>query len=313
MLDLNLLVALDALLEEGSVAGAAARLNTSAPAMSRTLGRIRRQLNDPVLVRAGRHLVPTPRALELHAAVRDLVRQASALLVPAGDPDPATLARTFNLQASDMLLSALAAPLVLTVGRRAPGVVLRFLPDTLEGTSALREGRVDLEIGVIDHAAPETRVEPLGTGRIVGVAREDHPLVIKGVTLRRFADAKHVGVSRHGRLHGPIDDLLAARGLRRRTVVTVSSHSMALLLARQSDLVCLAPAPADDDLPAALGLRTFEIPLELPEVEVAMAWHPRNDADGGQRWLRDQVREVLRGTRVFTNPPGRTPAGRSGK
>ncbi len=291
-LDLNLLLALDVLLEEGSVTGAAARLNTSPPAMSRTLGRIRRLLNDPILVRAGRNLVPTPRALELRDSVHDLVRQAAALLAPPAEPDPATLTRTFSLQASDMLLSALAAPLVSTLGEQAPGVVLRFLPDTLEGTSALRDGRVDLEIGVVDHTDPETRVERLATGHAVGVARRDHPLVTKGPTLQRFADARHIGVSRHGHLQGPIDDLLAAQGLRRSTVATVPSHSMALLLVSRSDLVCIAPAPADDDVTAALGLGIFEIPLNLPEVAVAMAWHPRSDADGAQRWLRDKVREI---------------------
>lgn len=128
-LDLNLLVALDALLEEGSVTGAAARLHVSAPAMSRTLGRIRTVLRDPVLVRAGRELVPTPRAVELRPRVRALVHQAHALLVPEPVTDPARLTREFTVQAGEMLLPGLAPRLVRAVVDQAPGVTLRFMPE----------------------------------------------------------------------------------------------------------------------------------------------------------------------------------------
>ncbi|MFI9812020.1 LysR family transcriptional regulator [Saccharothrix variisporea] len=289
-MDLNLLLALDALLEEGSVTGAAERLRTSAPAMSRTLGRLRRVLGDPVLVRAGRGLVPTPRAVELRESVRAVVEQAKALLAPAPVADLGGLRRTFALQTGDLLASRLAGRLLERAHAVAPHVVFRFLPDSLEGTPALREGRVDLEIGVLDHVDPETRVEPLLTTRMVGAVRPSHPLARGRVTVRRFAAAAHVTVSRRGRLSGPVDEVLARQGLSRRVVASVPSYSAALSLAAVHDVVTLAPAGTPFP-----GLTTFEIPLDLPAVSIGMAWHPRNDADAAHRWLRGLVREVLVG------------------
>ncbi|MFD9334514.1 LysR family transcriptional regulator [Streptomyces sp. NPDC060028] len=294
-LDLNLLVALDALLEEESVTGAAARLHVSAPAMSRTLGRIRRALGDPVLVRAGRQLVPTPRAVELRPGVRALVHQARALLAPEPVTDPARLSRDFTVQASEMVLAGLAPRLVRAVAGQAPGVTLRFMPEALEGTPALREGRLDLEIGVIGHPDPETRTESLGRTRLLAAVRAGHPLAgRKTVTAGAFAAADHIGLSRQGRVRGPIDDRLAELGLRRRVVAVVPGWSAALLLCRETDLVCLAPAGGAAHHLDALGLTTFEVPLELPPVVLGMAWHPRNDADPAHIWLRDQVRQSWR-------------------
>ncbi|MEU6479801.1 LysR family transcriptional regulator [Streptomyces sp. NPDC047017] len=299
-LDLNLLVTLDALLEEESVTGAAARLRLSAPAVSRTLGRIRGVLGDPVLVRAGRGLVPTPYAVELRPRVRAVVRQARAVLAPQPVTDPARLARRFTLQANEMILTAFAARLIGTVARQAPGVVLRFLPEATQETAALRDGRLDLEIGVLAPAAePEVLVEPLGGTRLSGVVRHGHPLldaVGRGGrhAARAFAAADHIGVSRKGRVHGPIDERLAELGLRRRVVATLPSYTAALFLCQETDLVCLSPVGIAEHCPAALGLRTFEVPLPLPPLDIAMAWHPRNDADPGHRWLRDRVREVWR-------------------
>ncbi|MFJ8588521.1 LysR family transcriptional regulator [Streptomyces sp. NPDC093595] len=287
-LDLNLLVALDALLAEESVTGAAARLHVSAPAMSRTLGRIRAALGDPVLVRAGRHLVPTPRAVELRPRVSAVVRQARGLLAPAPAADPAAMVRAFAVQSSDLLLAGFAARLITAVAREAPGVTLRFLPESLEGTPALRDGRLDLELGVIGHPDPETLVEPLGEVRLLAAVRADHPLATgrTKVSARAFAAAGHIGVSRQGRVRGPVDEALAARGLRRRVVAVVPGWTAALHLCRGTDLVCLAPAGTA----AAFGLHTFEVPLDLPPLALGMAWHPRNDADPAHSWLRDRVR-----------------------
>ncbi|MEV7170224.1 LysR family transcriptional regulator [Streptomyces sp. NPDC093224] len=304
-LDLNLLVALDALLEEESVTAAAARLHVSAPAMSRTLGRIRAALGDPVLVRAGRHLVPTPRAVELRPRVRALVRQAHALLVPEPVTDPALLAREFTVQAGEAVLVGLAPRLVAAVAGQAPGVTLRFMPEAWEGTPALREGRLDLEIGVIGHADPETRVEALGRTRVLGAVRAGHPLAARAaVSARAFAAADHIGVSRQGRVRGPIDERLAELGLRRRVVAVVPGWCAALLLCRESDLVGLVPADSAAYHREVLGLRTFEIPLELPPLTVGMAWHPRNDADPEHLWLRDRVREAWTGSQIRL-PPSR--------
>ncbi|MFX0580770.1 LysR family transcriptional regulator [Nocardia nepalensis] len=290
---MNLLVALDALLDTNSVTQAAERLHTSAPAMSRTLARLRRVLGDPLLVRAGRTLVPTPRALELRYEVSVLVEQGRALLTPRGALDPTTLKRSFAVQADDMVLGELATPLLNAVRAQAPGVTLHFLPESLEGTAGLRDGRVDIEVGVIDHTDPETTVQRVLRDRVIGVAAPEHPLITDRVTVARFAAAAHLGISRRGRARGPIDDRLALHGRTRRVVATVPNLTTALLAVRSTDLICPAPATLTATTLAALGLRSFEIPLPLPEVAIAMAWHPRNTADNGHRWLRDLIRITL--------------------
>ncbi|MBO8196046.1 LysR family transcriptional regulator [Streptomyces oryzae] len=297
-MDLNLLVALDALLAEGSVTGAARRLHLSAPAMSRTLSRIRRALDDPVLVRAGRHMVPTPRALELAGEVRELVERAEAVFTPGsgagGSFDPARLERTFTLLADDALLTGIGMRLLERVRTEAPGVSLRLIPEGPGESTALREGGADLELGVVNAPAPETRVEHLFTDTNVGVVRPGHPLLAGEITPERFAAADHVTGSRRGMLHGPIDELLAAHGLRRRVVASVPTLTSALMVVAQTDLVGRTGLRLGANHVASLGLVTFEIPLELPALPLAQAWHPRYEKDPAHCWLRRCVREIAR-------------------
>ncbi|MGJ6122922.1 LysR family transcriptional regulator [Mycolicibacterium sp. Y3] len=292
-LDLNLVAALDALLQERSVGGAAQRMHTSAPAMSRTLARLRRILDDPVLVRAGRVMVPTPRALALQAPVHELVAQAQAIFVAPTAPDPATLARVFAIQAGDGLFSQIGARLLAAVRREAPGVTLRFVGESHEDTHSLRDGTVDIEIGQIRPTEPETVVEHLLDDRFVGVVRAGHPLTRGRVTLRRFAAAEHVVFSRRGRLRGPVDDLLAEQGLQRRVVASAPSPAGGLVLVQNTDLVGLLPERIGAAALQTFGLVSFPVPLPLPPLSLAMAWHPRNEADGEHRWLRDRVRDAI--------------------
>ncbi|MDI6521684.1 LysR family transcriptional regulator [Streptomyces coelicoflavus] len=302
VIDANLAVALDALLAEQSVTRAAARLRTSPAAMSRTLGRLRRILQDPLLVRAGQTMVPTPRALALRDEAATVVHRLGALLTPATGVDPATLRSTLSLQAADLVGAALAAGLLTLAGQEAPGISLRFRAEELEAGPALRDGRVDLEVGAIDHVDPETRVEELVTLRMTAAVRPGHPLAEGPLTPARFAAAEHVAVSRRGRFDGPVDAALAEHGLSRRVAVVLPGHLAALSLAARTDVVALVPAaPGGDSSPSplteqasVLGLRLLDIPLPLPPVTIGMAWHPRHTSDGAHHWLRAAVRRVLR-------------------
>ncbi|MGE0215315.1 LysR family transcriptional regulator [Mycolicibacterium sp.] len=292
--DLNLIEALDALLAENSVTKAAARLHTSAPAMSRTLGRLRRAFDDPLLVRAGRDLVPTPRALELRAEVHAVATRARALFTPSSGADPRTAVRMFDLQVTDMLSTTFIPSLIDDLRTQAPGISLRVRPENLEDTSALREGVVDLEIGIIRPGDPEIHSETLLTETLIGAVRPQHPLArVKTVSAKRFAAAEHVVVSRRGRAHGPIDEQLADRGLRRRVVAVVPSFAGALHLTRGTDVVCVAPARLGAPMLETLGLHTFSIPLTLPAMTIGMAWHPRNHHDRTHRLLRDRTRHIM--------------------
>lgn len=292
-MDLNLLAALDALLQENSVTKAADRLGTSPAAISRKLASLRRIVGDPLLVRAGQEMIPTPRAIELRTEVRALIERSESVLASGSGLDVATLHRTFTVQASELLLTTIAQPLIGRLHARAPGVGVVFLPEAIEDTPALRQGFVDIELGVLSHLDPETRTEQLASLSVLGVARTGHPLFDGPIDARRFAAADHIGISRTGKRHGPIDTALAAQGLRRNVAVVVPSHTSAMMLARTTDLVCLT---AEGDLGGAvtaLGLRTFPVPLALPTVEIGMAWHPRQDADHAHRWFRDQVRATV--------------------
>ncbi|MFD7027497.1 LysR family transcriptional regulator [Streptomyces sp. NPDC059917] len=298
-LDLNLLVALDVLLEESSVSRAAARLHLSEPAMSRTLGRIRKALGDPVLVRAGRSMVPTPHALAVHGEVRAVVERARSLFLSGGRIDLATLQRTFSVIANDAYVATCAATLFDRVAREAPGVRLRFLPESHADLAALREGVADLELGVVDTRSPEVHVEHLADERVLGVVRPGHPLLRGRVTARRFAAAEHLIASRRGRLEGPVDAALAELGLTRKVVGSVGTFPASLFVLRRSDLVGLITHQAGP-LADALGLETFPIPLDLPTMPFGMAWHPRHDADPAHAWLRSCAREL---TRAPDGPP----------
>ncbi|MGW0863427.1 LysR family transcriptional regulator [Streptomyces sp. NPDC002611] len=301
VIDANLAVALHALLDEQSVTRAAARLHTSPAAMSRTLARLRRLLQDPLLVRAGQTMVPTPRAQALRDEAAAVVHRLGALLGPGAEADPATLRGTFTLQASDLLAAALGPGLLRLAREEAPGVSLRLRAEELEAGPALRDGRIDLEVGSIDHVDPETRVEELVRLRMVAAVRPGHPLTRETLTPDRLAAAEHVVVSRRGRFTGPLDSALAERNLRRRVSAVLPSHLAALHLAARGDVVCLVPAALPGDPPSpvteaagTLGLDLLDIPLPLPPLVIGIAWHPRHAADGAHRWLRDAVRRTLR-------------------
>ncbi|MFD7078738.1 LysR family transcriptional regulator [Streptomyces sp. NPDC059918] len=293
-MDLNLLRALDALLQENSVTRAAERLGTSPAAVSRTLARLRRAVGDPLLVRAGQQLVPTPRALELREEVSALLRGCDDVLRPGAGFDAVHLRRSFTVQTTDLLLTGLAGPLTERIHAEAPHVDVVFLPEAMEGGPALRQGVIDVELGVLGQLDPEIRTRPLTRARLVGIARTGHPLFKGRIDARRFAAADHIGISRTGKCHGPIDTALAELGLRRRTAVVVPSHTSAMMLARETDLVALTLADWLPGTTAALGLRTFPIPLDLEPLGLGMAWHPRNSADPGHRWFRDHVADAVR-------------------
>src|SRR6185436_11426901 len=167
--DLNLLVTLDVLLAEGSVARAAERLRLSPSAMSRALARLRQTTGDPLLVRAGRGLVPTPRALALRERVGQLVQDGAAVLRPAEKLDLEKLVRTFTLRTREGFVENFGPDLIARITKEAPGVRLRFVPKPDKDSSSLRDATVDLETGVVgDTIGPEVRAQALFRDRFIG-------------------------------------------------------------------------------------------------------------------------------------------------
>lgn len=289
--DLNLLFTLDVLLAEGSVARAARRLRLSPSAMSRALARLRETTGDPLLVRAGRGLVPSPRAVELRDRVRQLVHDAEGALRPADALDLAHLDRTFTLRASEGFVENFGGALLAVVRKMAPGVRLRFVHKLEKDSGPLREGTVDLETGVVDkHIGPEVRAQALFRDRYVGVVRKGHPLCKGKVTAARYGSAEHVHILRRDNDPSPIDAALLALGLERKIVAIVGGFSAALALARASGLVASVPELHTGNLRD--GIHSFRLPLPIPEFTVSLLWHPRMDADPAHRWLRGCVRDA---------------------
>lgn len=292
--DLNLLVALNALLAEGSVSGAATRLRLSPSAMSRTLARLRKATGDPLLVRAGRALVPTPHAIALRDRTAALVDGAESVLRPAAKVRIDQLERSFAIRSSDGFVENYGAALVSRITKAAPGVRLRFVQKSDKDRGPLREGLVDLETGVVDAVtAPEFKMQMLFRDRFVGIVRSGHALASGRVTPRRFAECAHVAVSRRPTGLGVVDEAAAREGIQRRVVASVSGFAAAVAIVRQSDLVAVVPERHTANL--CEGLARFTLPFPTDALVVAMLWHPRLDADGAHRWLRECVRETCRG------------------
>lgn len=287
--DFNLLVTLDAVLAEGSVTRAARRLGLSPSAMSRALARLREATGDPLLVRAGRGLVPTPRALELRERVGSLVQDAEAVLRPAEEPDLTTLERTFTLRTSEGFVENFGPGLIERVAAEAPLVRLRFVPKPDKGAAPLREGSVDLETGVVEPTTgPELRAQALFRDQLVGAVRRGHPLARGRVTRARYLKGRHISVSREGTRQWPIDDALGELGLEREVITIVAGFATAVGLARTSDLIASVPDRHTANLRE--GMHSFPLPVATPQFTVSLLWHPRLDADPAHRWLRGLVR-----------------------
>jgi DNA-binding transcriptional LysR family regulator len=286
--DLNLLTALDALLEENSVQAAADRLHLTPPAMSRTLARIRATTGDDILVRTGRTMTPTPRALAMRDEVRALVARANRVLAPARTVDPATLRRTFTIQGHDALLAALFPALLRTASTEAPAMGLRLLAEAAVDTPDLARGHVDLEVGATVPGAPEISHDVVGEDRLVLVTRTGRQL-----DLEEFAAAEHVIVSRRGRLRDGVDKALAELGLRRRVVAALPTAALALQAIAHSDVAGVMPDRATALARADLGLVATELPLDLPGSPVVLSWHSRYDTDPAHEWLRGHCRTAL--------------------
>ena len=290
-LDLNLLVALDVLLDERNVGAAADRLHLSQPAMSRTLGRIRRATGDEILVRSGRSMLPTPYAEQVHGEVHELVTRAQAVFSPAGNLDLATLDRTFTLQCNDVIAGALVPRLTARLAVTAPHVCLRVLGEADTNVDELLRGNVDVRLSDETTHPADVRAQTVLTDSLVTVAR--HDLSVDPATADGFTAHPHVVISRRGRRRGRLDDILEAHGLGRRVAVTVPTLAKALRTVAAADLVTVVPKALTGDL-LGPALRASALPVPTPEIPAVLAWHARLERDSAHRWLRTTIRETLR-------------------
>ncbi len=299
--DLNLLIALDALLQEVSVSRAASRVGLSTPAMSHALARLRKQVGDPLLVRAGQRMVLTPRAADLQARVHALASEALAVLAPAPAQDLKTLARTFRIHTTDQLMTVIGPGLDRRLRAEAPGVVLHVMPPHRDEPTQLRDGTIDLAVGVYDYAPysdlpSDLRIQQLFADHYVCVVREGHPTVGNSLTLQQYAELEHVQVAVRGPPGGYVDELLAEHGLTRRIARALPYFLAALELVSETDYVITLSATLVKRLAQKLPIKVVQPPrsLGLEPYQIAQLWHPRNDRDPAHRWLREAIAEAAR-------------------
>lgn len=289
MTDLNLLTTLNVLLAEESVTAAARRLGLSTSAMSRSLTRLRVVTGDPLLVRAGRRLVLTPRATRMREEVAAVVESANAILRPSEKLDLSKISRRFVLRCSEGFVETLGPELLVRIAKEAPGITLQFLTKLDKDSEPLRKGLVDLETGVVDRStAPELMVLPLFKDRWIAVVRQGHPLAKKRMTLQSFAECRHVLVERRGLQTDDIDRAFLSEKLNRHVGAVVNGFASALALARESDLLAIVPARHAAGL--MKGMQVLELPFKLKPFQVSLLWHPRMNGDLAHQWMRNCVR-----------------------
>ncbi len=294
-LDLNLLRVFDALLDTGSVSRAAERLHLSVPATSRALARLRRSMNDPILVRAGRGLVPTPFALRSVARVRALLDGADELLSDSAGDDPATWRRTFTIRINDGLTPVLAPRLISRIAGEAPGISFQFVSQSSKDPDSLRDGSIDLDIGVSDAQAPDLHSQNLLVDHFVALVAADSRLGrVRALTIDHLCQYPHISASRRGLAHGPLDQALAENGRTRHVLATVPTYAVATLLALEKDVISLVPRVLAHHLvERGVPVRWHEVPLALPDVRIDMRWHRRLDTDRETQWLREHASATL--------------------
>jgi LysR family transcriptional regulator, nod-box dependent transcriptional activator len=292
--DLNLLVALDALLAERSVTRAASRIGLSQPGMSNTLARLRKLFGDPLLVREGQALVLTPRAEALRQPVQEALSLIEHALENRPGFDPASDQVTLTVSCSDYSLLMLIGPLVRRLAAAAPGLTIQVLPRAHDAVRLLRDGEADLVIEpaeiMPDVALPKMR---LFADRWICCVWEGNTQVGDCMTMETYLRLGHLVYSAvRGHPISMVDTHLAQAKVPRRIEVTVESFLLAPFLLQGTDLVTVVPERAAGHLRRTAAVRFLEPPLPLPSITEMLWWHPRHTADPAHAWLRARIAEV---------------------
>ena len=292
-LDLNLLVVLDALLQEKSVTRAARRMGLSQSATSHALARLRRLLGDPLLVRTPRGMAPTARARELAFPVRDALEELEKALAPPRPFDPLRSTQSFTLSLEEAGQVGLLPILAERLKSEAPGVDLQVRPAGAgPPAEALADGSIDLALAVSPEPEAGLHAEVVFATPYLSIVRTGHPEAGKRLTLRRFAALDHVTLAGPGSVDPEIDRVLASAGHPRHVALTVPSLLPIPWLVARSDLVATVPALLLGLDPGRLPLTQHKPPIPMEATTGSIVWHERTHHDPAHRWLRQILREA---------------------
>lgn len=290
--DLNLLGVFDAIMTERSVTKAAERLAMTQPAVSNAVNRIRHTYGDPLFVKNGRGIQPTPKAMLLWQQIREPLHNLREAVDPP-EFDPARAVRRFRIAVSDVTAQLVWLPLRQLIEREAPGIDIHAVPYTIQGgPRQLMNAEVELSIGLFPEDERDLRTSWLFDSHYLCAMRRDHPLADGPMTLDKFVKADHLLVSLSGDPSSEIDLVLAQLGMRRRVAVTVNQFSLVPELLRGTDLIALVPRSVAGCSAFFSQLFVTTAPMELPTKRISMAWHARHDRDSGHAWLRQQVASI---------------------
>ncbi len=304
-IDLNLLVYLDALLRERNVTQAANQLNLSQPAMSNGLRRLRDLFDDPLLVRTSDGMTPTERALELEPLVRDILSKIDRAVQPNSDFDPASAERIFRIMASDYAESTLLPSVLSRLRNEAPGISLDIMTPSDVSFLDVERGKIDMVINRFDSMPQSFHQITVWNDTFSCLMSPDNPL-LGDFTLDNYLQAKHVWVSKTGmgvgvgvnptdvqRL-GWVDVALDKLGKKRQITVFTRHYQSAMILAEQNDLVVTLPTLAAQLQVNNPRLVVKTPPIDIPPLELKMAWSPLLQHNPANRWLRKLIVEVGR-------------------
>lgn len=302
-LDLNLLVVLDALLSEKSVSGAARRLNSTQPAVSRALGKLRTWFGDPLLARTRSGMAPTAMGLLLAAEVRGVVDRIQGFVDRRDSFDAASAKRTFRLTMTDFPQQLVCERLLPHLARHAPGIDIDVRPWSLDFPEGLEAGTLDAAVSPPTTAVSGLRSTELLRDELVLVVRRDHPVTKRKVlTLDDYCALAHVQSAPNGRAGSVVDDMLAARGLSRRIVLRLPSTLALPALVAASDCCATVPRRLAESLSASRPFAIRPLPFEAPGVSLTLVWHDRSEDDPGHAWLRRALVALFAPSKAPTKP-----------
>jgi DNA-binding transcriptional LysR family regulator len=287
-IDLNLLVAFDALMQERSVTKAGIRIGRTQPAMSAALARLRALFQDELFVRGPDGLQPTPRAADLAGPLQQALAEIQKTLAFTQRFEPQASTLTFTLGLSDHPAFVLLPQLIQQLAARAPSITLqvRNFSARDDAVDMLDSGEADVTIGVPSASAGRILTQPLFEERFVCILRKDHPLAKAPLDLETFLSLGHLLVSPENDRFGHVDMALAKQGLKRRLALTLPHMYAAPLLVARSDMIATLMEGVVDASGQADNLIARAPPLDLAPVPFVMSWHRRNDAHPAQRWFR---------------------------
>ncbi|MBD2186406.1 LysR family transcriptional regulator [Planktothrix sp. FACHB-1355] len=293
-IDLNLLVAFEALFEERSVTAAARRLYLGQPAMSAALGRLRSLFKDELFIRIGAKMEPTSKCKALAPGILLALQQIRQTIEFNRSFNPASSQRSFAIGSSDSVSYVLMPKLWEICQQTAPGINLRLMAFEKDNVKEmLEQGIIDVALGVFPNPPQQTSIEPLFQERFIGIARQGHPALIDGsISRETFVSLPHALFTMRRDATGEIDKLLARYHLQRRVALTIS-HALAIPeIVSKSNLVAAIPSRLAKSFISLCPLQIFEVPLETEPWTVSLLWSKLVDKDLANSWLRQTIKTV---------------------